>query len=431
MRRPVKKMALEVGPTEPKAALEFWKDKAQLTPAEFAGLSQNAKARAFAVSGIARREQIAEIHTALQTALEQGETLQQFKKRLGPLLEKKGWTGRKAWRVENIYRTNLQSAYMAGRYQALTKTAKRRPYWRYLAVNDSRTRPAHRALNGKVYPHNHEFWGTWFPPNGFMCRCTVQSLSATQVETRGLEVEEKVPGLVEPTDPATGNKLPAVPLVPDTGWGGNVGRDWLAGLAPRPLEGTIKDLAKAVVCKDGKGLFSQGSICKPPLASLDKRHLLPVSKADILPKGLKPEEYVEAFLKEFGLKGLDDSLVHTLPGGIPVPISKEFFTDKKTGRLEVNKSGREQYVRLLARVILQPYEVWYFPGLAGKRPVGCLRAIRHFSEPNGQIYGYRAWTLASRGWVVSSFFWPDAKNNRELLHSLERQRVGMLIFREP
>ena len=86
----MKTMPLEVGPTEPKAALEFWKGKAQLTPAEFTGLTHAARARAFAVSGIARREQIAEIHAALQTALEQGETPTAIQEAPGAVAGKEG-----------------------------------------------------------------------------------------------------------------------------------------------------------------------------------------------------------------------------------------------------------------------------------------------------------------------------------------------------
>lgn len=225
-------MPTEPGNLEPKAALEYWRSRAPVTPGQYKAMSQQARARAFSVAGLARRDQVAEVHKALLTALEKGEPLAKFKKRLRLLLEMKGWTGRKAWRVENIYRTNMQSAYQAGRYAQMKAVAEARPYWRYVAVMDRRTRPTHRALHGRVYRHDHEFWDQWYPPNGFMCRCTVQTLSADQVEARGLEVQAKTPRLIEPIDPRTGNKMPAVPLVPDAGWSGNVGRDWLAGLTP-------------------------------------------------------------------------------------------------------------------------------------------------------------------------------------------------------
>ena len=85
----------------------------------------------------------------------------------------------------------------------MKSVSKARPYWRYVSVKDGRTRPTHRALNGKVYRHDHPFWDTYYPPNGFMCRCTVQTLSQAQVDARGLKVEDRVPGLVEPIDPCS------------------------------------------------------------------------------------------------------------------------------------------------------------------------------------------------------------------------------------
>ena len=225
-------MALEAGNPTPKEALEYWRSRAPVTPAEYKSMTAQARARAFSVAGLARRDQVAEIHAALTEAIENGETLAAFKKRIRPLMERKGWTGRKAWRVENIYRTNMQQVYQAGRYAQMQQTTKARPYWRYVAVKDGRTRPTHRALNGRVYPHDHDFWQQWYPPNGFMCRCTVQTLSAAQVEARGLKVQTKTPNLIEPIDHRTGRKMPAVPLRPDPGWEGNVGRDWLAGVTP-------------------------------------------------------------------------------------------------------------------------------------------------------------------------------------------------------
>ena len=89
-------------------------------------------------------------------------------------------------RVDLIFRTNIQTAYNVGHYEQMTDPGvmKLRPFWQYDAVNDTHTRPSHLAMDGKVFPADHPVWNTWFPPNGFRCRCTVRTLSKRQVEAR-------------------------------------------------------------------------------------------------------------------------------------------------------------------------------------------------------------------------------------------------------
>ena len=431
-------MPLEVRATEPKEALAFWRGKAAVTSAQYKALTGQAKARAFGVAGLARLDQVATVQQALTEALEKGETLAQFKKRLGPLLESKGWIGQKAWRVENIFRTNLQSAFQAGRYAQMQSVAKARPYWRYVSVKDGRTRPTHRALNGKVYPHDHPFWDTYYPPNGFMCRCTVQSLSQSQVDARGFKVEDRVPGLVEPIDHRTGKKGPAVPLRPDPGWAGNVGRDWLHSLSPSELEGSLKDLITTAICRDGQGLFAGSDSCRPPLSSLDPRHIHQVGPTDILPKGLKPETYVRAFLEEFGLTDINGSVIHTLPGNIPMVIDKGLLLNKETGAWKVMRNSRERYLRLLARTIKDPFEIWQVPVTASGRQTITLRLIRLFAatgQGNGgfvvfNLVGGKQWTGATV--FTSGMEWrSQAARELVMLRYLERQRVGTLLYRIP
>lgn len=431
-------MKIDFGPREPKEALAFWKDKAQLTPAEYAGLTQQARSRAFAVSGLAKRDQIATVYAALQAALENGETLAAFKKRLGPLLEQKGWTGQKAWRVNNIYRTNMQSAYQAGRYAQMKKTADARPFWRYMAVRDRRTRPTHLAMNGLVFRHDHEFWSTYYPPNGWQCRCTVQTLSQRQVDKRSLEVQTTVPRLVEPIDPVSGARLPARPLVAEPGWGGNVGQDWLQGLAPAELDDAveIRSLATRAICKDGRGMFAvaDGPYCKPDLSTLDKRHILPIQKGDILPANLSDMDYALEFLKEFGITDINGSLVHNIPTDfgepIPVVISKMLLTKKKKAQqvLKTIKRGRGPYMKLLARTIKNPYEAWWVPTIVSGRYYDTIRLIRLFSGEGTDTGGFAVFNLVGpRTWTGATVFQPE----KDILKALDDLRQGCLLYREP
>lgn len=83
----------------------------------------------------------------------------------------------------------------------------------YDAVNDSHTRPSHLAMDGKVFPADSPIWDTWFPPNGFRCRCTVRTLSKRQVEQRGLKVETSFPAVAP--DPHFSSNPAKVRFEPD------------------------------------------------------------------------------------------------------------------------------------------------------------------------------------------------------------------------
>ena len=266
----------------------------------------------------------------------------------------------------------------------------------------------------------------------------MQTLSQNQVDARGLKVEERIPGLVEPIDPRTGKKGPAVPLRPDPGWAGNIGKDWLQGLSPSEFQGTLKNLVTTAICRDGQGLFAGSDSCRPPLSSLDPRYIHQVGPADILPKGLKPEEYVRAFLQEFGLADINGSVIHTLPGDIPLVIDKGLFLNKETGAWKVMKNSRERYLRLLARTIKRPFEIWEVPATASGRQTDTLRLLRLFATNGQKIGGFAVFNLVGgRYWTGATVFTPGmerrsaAARERVLLRYLERQRAGRLLYREP
>jgi len=216
-------------------AIEFWRGKVQLSPREFYRLAEEYRVRAFTVSRLARADMLGEIFESIDQALADGVSFGAWKKSLAPIWEENGWTGVRAWRVDNIFRTNIQTAYNVGRYKQMQAVAKVRPYWQYSAVNDSRTRPTHRALHGRVYRHDSPFWDTFYPPNGFRCRCKVKTLSERQVRERGLTVHEGngLGELIEPVGP--NGPMPARPLMPDRGFEGNPGKEaWAPDLSRYP-----------------------------------------------------------------------------------------------------------------------------------------------------------------------------------------------------
>ena len=169
-------------------AIAFFRAKGvQLSPESWRDVFQAANARAFTVARVTQMDVLQDIRKGVDKAKAEGTSLSEFKKSLIPLLQQKGWfapAGEKAtiampdgtvrkrltpWRLETVYRTNLQTAYSVGRYKQQMEVATARPYWQYKAVLDSRTRFTHAAQNDKVYDFRHPFWSTWYPPNGFNC----------------------------------------------------------------------------------------------------------------------------------------------------------------------------------------------------------------------------------------------------------------------
>lgn len=215
--RPVKIKPL---PMPFQEAIEYWKDKVTLTPKQFYQLIEEYRTLAFTISGISALDVLNDIYAEINKVLETGITAQEFSKNVNGLLERKGWSGLTPYRMDVVFRTNVQTAFMVGHYRRMTDpdVVEKRPYWIYDAVNDSRTRPTHLAMDGKVFRYDHPFWDTWYPPNGFRCRCGVRTLSEAEVRARGITVDQDIPLVVEPPGQL------ARPLVPDRGFNNNPGK---------------------------------------------------------------------------------------------------------------------------------------------------------------------------------------------------------------
>lgn len=188
----------------PEKAVAWFESKGYALGFKWQDVWEQAHARAFTVAGVMKLDVLQDIRGALDKALKDGSTMRDFNARLMPLLEAKGWLGKgylvdqdsgeihgkrlNARRLETIFRTNLQSAYMAGRWQALWEDRAARPVWTYSTVGDNRVRPRHKVLHGITLAATDPFWRYYFPPNGWKCRCRVRGLTPSQVKAQGLEV---------------------------------------------------------------------------------------------------------------------------------------------------------------------------------------------------------------------------------------------------
>lgn len=233
----------------PTLAIKYFKNKKNQTSWNWYDIWQDSHKKSFTVAKAMNKNILQDIRSAVEKALEDGQTFQQFKKELKPTLQKKGWWGEiivvdkegvaekvqlgSNYRLKTIYRVNMQTSYQTGRYQLQIENTDNRPYWEYIAVMDSSTRPEHAMLNGLILRYDDPFWKSFYPPNGWNCRCRVNALSEHNISTKNLIVDNsngklseeyrlvsKKTGELKPvsvyTDPLTGKKI-----APDVGWSHN------------------------------------------------------------------------------------------------------------------------------------------------------------------------------------------------------------------
>jgi SPP1 gp7 family putative phage head morphogenesis protein len=167
-------------------------------------------ATGFTVAKAMSVQLLKDIHASLDHALANGVTYADWKKRILPELKKHNWTdwqvmtdpltgkSRKVElgterRLRTIFDVNMRTAYAAGHWAKFEANRESRPFIRYVAVMDSRTRPDHRRWHGTVLPMDHPAWATHSPPCGWRCRCSIQQLGHDEMERYGHQVSEDWP----------------------------------------------------------------------------------------------------------------------------------------------------------------------------------------------------------------------------------------------
>ena len=190
-------------------AIAYAESRGVRLPDEYYGkLAGVQRAQTVSIAGLSSLEQIKFVLDQVNKTINNGGTFQDFQKLVRDGDLKIDLTRA---RLDNIFRTNVQSAYSRGRWDQQGRAAGSRPYLMYDAINDSRTRPGHAAMDGVILPRGDPFWTTHYPPNGYRCRCTVISLTEKQAQKRG----------ISPTPPEA---------EPDEGWDYNPGAQYAQGV---------------------------------------------------------------------------------------------------------------------------------------------------------------------------------------------------------
>lgn len=216
---------------EPEKAVAYLKAKGYVITFDWKEMLAKADHQAFTVAKVMQLDLLADIHGGLVDAAKEGKPFAQFNKDLKPVLESKGWLGKrevtdpktgkvatidlsKPSRMEVIFRTNMQSALMAGRSEQQRATADTKPYMGYIVLIDGRTSPICRVIDPNlVWRTDDPRWETKTPPLHFQCRTRTAVYSAKQVRDLGLVIAD---GSTPDVTPAPGfDVAPGTPFEPD------------------------------------------------------------------------------------------------------------------------------------------------------------------------------------------------------------------------
>ena len=159
----------------------------------------------FVVAGANRNEVLDGLYKAVQQAIDNGGTIEEFRKDFDGVVEKTGWqyNGGRNWRTRIIYDTNVYGAYNRGRLQQHLELAEEMPYWEYQHNDNAHPRPQHVAWDGLVLRYDDPFWKYHYPIKAYGCHCTVQALDDFDLEHYGkklsptpeIEFEQKTVGV--------------------------------------------------------------------------------------------------------------------------------------------------------------------------------------------------------------------------------------------
>lgn len=326
----------------------------------------------------------------------------------------------------------MRTANNAARFRRQLENADSRPYWMYEAVNDSRTRPSHAAMDGRVYAHDDPIWATHYPPNGWNCRCRVRALTERQVRASGLAVYDTrkgdgADGLLTPerdppavgVDRRTGEEIKrpgtslvfdrggrAVTVTPDPGWSYNPGR---AGAPFGPLTGDPTRLLPMV-----GGQTTASDLGLPPLGPAKRRTRGPRAGSEA-----EAVAQIHAAIRAAGgrVLRLDDGRRQVELQTVPTPVGAVTLTGDFVKHVAAKRGeAREQFADHIVPTLEDPVEVWL---QATIRDGGRVTYQPLYIGDHGTyavVQEHRAGTL---GWTFYA----------GRVRDLERHRKGFLLYR--
>ncbi|MDR1506342.1 MAG: phage head morphogenesis protein [Treponema sp.] len=401
-------------PLIPKEALDYIKNKTLRPGFSYKDVWNEEHAAMFTVAKAMQIDVLSDIKGAVEQALENGETLESFRKNLAPTLQEKGWWGKKEMtdpltgktvnaqlgsdrRLKTIYDTNVRSAYNHARHKEQMESTSH-PYLMYRVGNSKHHRPEHLGWNGLVLPKDDPWWDLHYPdpPREFGCKCWVMAVSEERkqrLEKNGVTVPPTVGGTpgysipVQTTAPpeqyrtyinerkGTIERLPRG-VGPGFNWNGlQFGRNTPAlqqaitktrDKIPEQFDNVVKTLLTNKIVKSEYHDFIEKSMAK----KLDQRNTTPVGFFDRKTTGALKKRGID--LEETGIIVLESKLIHTgkytgrhvRQGNAPAEndwynlidylIDADVFLDRSS-LIYLRKLSESKYMKIVVDLDIKPH----------------------------------------------------------------------------
>ena len=371
---------IELVPLPPQEAIDYFNQKGYAIGFDHEDVWQAEHQAAFTVAKVMQQDILEDIRRAVQSALADGTTYEQFAKALTPTLQAKGWWGRKEMtdpltgevkdvhlgsprRLKVIYDTNLRTAHTEGQWQRIQENKEAYPYLEYDGNNSVEPNPEHSAWDGLLLPVDDPFWLSHLPCKKYGCHCRVNSRSMSWMERSGrtVDVAPEVPTLTY-VNKRTG-QIQQIPAgvdpafhYPPGGRRASLNRhlvETLESASPEIARASIADLVKGQAFAEWymrpAGAFAVAHLEQGVAARLGAQTQLVSFSEDSLAKQLR--EHPEITLDEYAL------VQRAIDQGLEIPGNQSnttvYILDEPDGYvsvIKVTRDGREVFLTSMRRL---------------------------------------------------------------------------------
>lgn len=341
-------MAISHGSLPFQEQIGYFRRKLSLPTRAWTDLYAQEHDQAFVVAGAMKRDLLGDLRGAVERAIAEGGTLEQFRGDFDRIVERHGWqyNGGRGWRTRVIWETNLRQSYNAGREAQMAdpELRKRRPYGLYRHGDSRNPRPQHLAWDGMVLPLDDPWWATHTPQNGWGCSCKKFMIGPRDVERMGLSVTEQSPP-VELEERTIGQRSPngprtiQVPKGIDPGFEHAPGRSRLDAAVPRP-----------------RPLETGAADATPGLPDRRARDELPAPRTMPNTPPTTEAEAIDGFLAAFGAGERPAVFRDALGDG--VAIGRPLFLARSSATPTLPEGVAAGLLPALAEALRAPDEIW-------------------------------------------------------------------------